>query len=81
MNDGDTPAAELHELARDWITLWQSELAAMATDREAQETFQALLAVWAGAAAAMLRALPRDGPDAPPGPLLAAAARARCCCT
>src|ERR1700722_2525245 len=78
MNDRDTPAAELEALARDWITLWQSELAALATDREAQETFQALLALWAGAAAAMLRGLPRDGfgagPARPPRPAPAAAA-------
>ena len=36
--------------AADWITLWQSELAALAADREAQETWQAMLALWAGAA-------------------------------
>jgi hypothetical protein len=68
MSDGeqpaDPPAADLHELARDWITLWQSELAALAVDREAQESWQALLGLWAGAAAAMLQALPRAGHDA-----------------
>ncbi len=36
-------------LARDWITLWQSELAAMAVDREAQETWLTMMALWAGA--------------------------------
>jgi hypothetical protein len=64
MKHGDPPAdpqAELAELARDWITLWQSELAALAVDREAQESWQTLLAVWAAAAAAMLRAMPHDG--------------------
>jgi hypothetical protein len=67
MRDGeppvDPPPVELHELARDWITLWQSELAALATDREAQETWQTLMALWAGAAGAMLQALPRAGHD------------------
>ena len=32
----------------------------VAVDREAQETWQAMLALWAGAAAAMLRAAPRQ---------------------
>jgi hypothetical protein len=84
MNDGDPPAAdgppdaELHELARDWITLWQSELAALAVDREAQEGFHTLLALWAGAAASMLRAVPHDrsrpGAAVAPRPTPAAAA-------
>ena len=52
-------APDLDALARDWITLWQSELAAIATDREAQETWHAILALWAGAAGAMLAAMPR----------------------
>ena len=64
MSDGpgrDDGAAgpDLRKLAQDWITLWQSELAGLAVDREAQETWQAMLALWAGAAAAMLRAMPR----------------------
>ena len=84
MRDGeppvDPPLVELHELARDWITLWQSELAALAADREAQETWQTLMALWAGAAGAMLQALPRAGHDgsarpahAPRSPTTAAA--------
>jgi hypothetical protein len=32
-------------LARDWITLWQSELAATAVDREAQETWRFMLSL------------------------------------
>jgi uncharacterized protein YceH (UPF0502 family) len=52
---------DLHDLARDWITLWQSELAALAADREAQETWRVLLSMWAGAAGALLRAMPREG--------------------
>ncbi len=81
--DGAAPA-DLHGLARDWITLWQSELAAMAVDREAQETWHAMLALWAGAAGAMLTAAPRErarrtapgsaGAAAAPGAAPAAAA-------
>jgi hypothetical protein len=59
------PAADLHELARDWITLWQSELAALAVDREMQEAWRVLLSLWAGAAAASLAALPRGMPHEP----------------
>ena len=55
-------ALDLHALARDWITLWQSELSALAVDREAQETWQTMLALWAGAAGAMLAAAPRERP-------------------
>ena len=61
---GDPPepgGASLHELARDWITLWQSELAGLAADREARETWQAMVALWAGAAGAMLDGVPRPG--------------------
>jgi hypothetical protein len=62
--DFDLPPPDLQGLARDWITLWQSELAAMAVDREAQETWQTMLALWAGAAGAMLAAAPRERPGA-----------------
>ncbi len=55
-------APDLEVLARDWITLWQSELAAIATDREAQESWQAILALWAGAAGALFMATPRAKP-------------------
>jgi hypothetical protein len=85
---GDPPesgGASLHELARDWVTLWQSELAAVAADREAQETWQAMVALWAGAAGAMLNGVSAasrqgDGAErrtrsaAPPGTAPAAAA-------
>src|SRR5580700_10241594 len=54
------PPPDLAALARDWVTLWQSELAAIAADREAQESWQAILALWAGAAGAMLAAAPRS---------------------
>ena len=53
----------MQALARDWITLWQSELSAAASDRELQESWQALAGLWAGVAGAMLRGLPRGLPD------------------
>ena len=76
MSDGpegrrDPPAPpDLAALARDWITLWQSELAALAADREAQEMSEAVLALWAGMAGSLLAAAPRArGPDrAAPAP-------------
>jgi hypothetical protein len=67
---------DLAQLARDWITLWQSELTAAAADRELQETWQALAALWAGVAAAMLSGLPRGVPDGRAG-FAAAPGRAR----
>ena len=63
---------------QDWVTLWQSELAAIATDREVQENWQALLALWAATANAMVRPLAparrADGTHRRPG--TAAAKRA-----
>src|SRR5271170_1790931 len=56
------PPPDLAALARDWVTLWQSELAAIAADREAQESWQAIVALWAGAAGALLTAAPRSWP-------------------
>jgi hypothetical protein len=56
-------APDLQQVARDWITLWQSELTAAATDREVQETWQTLAGMWAGIAAAMVQAMPRGGRD------------------
>jgi len=67
----DTGGPDLEALARDWIALWQSELTALATDREARETMQASMALWAGALSAMMRATPRDST---PGTAPAAAA-------
>ena len=51
-------------LARDWITIWQSELAGLAADREAQETWQKLLALWGEAAWAVLGAAAGAPPQA-----------------
>ena len=61
-------AADLQTLAQDWIAVWQSEIAAAAADREVHEAWQSMAALWAGAAGAMLRALPRSQPhDGPTG--------------
>lgn len=38
---------DLAALTRDWATIMESELAALATDREARETLQALATLWA----------------------------------
>jgi hypothetical protein len=43
------------KLAQDWITLWQSEITAMAADREMRESWQTVMALWAGAMSTMLR--------------------------
>lgn len=68
--NGSLDADDLRGLARDWITLWQSELAALAVDREAQETWHALLSLWAGAATSMFAAAPRANPASPFGPMM-----------
>src|SRR5271157_1743416 len=74
------PPPDLAALARDWVTLWQSELAAIAADREAQENWQAIVALWAGAAGAMLSAAPRSwasaGPSRPQSAAVPPAAQA-----
>ncbi len=36
-------------LAEDWVALWQSELTAMAADRELRESWAAMVALWASA--------------------------------
>jgi len=73
--DQRADAPDLDGLARDWITLWQSELAALAHDREAAETMVRLAGLWAGVAAAWLRAAPPSADDAQwPRPAGAAAA-------
>ena len=76
-NPRDRAAADMpdpRKLAQDWVTLWQSELSAMAADPEIRESWQTVMALWAGTMAAMLRGLPRDpnafrhdGADGRPG--------------
>jgi hypothetical protein len=72
--DDPADAADLKALARDWITIWHSEMAASAQDREAQELWQAMATgwadAWAAAATTMVDALPdvRPTPRASPAP-------------
>jgi ubiquinone biosynthesis protein UbiJ len=52
------------KLASDLVAMWQSEMAAMAADRELRETWTGMLALWASAANAalpLLSRLPHDG--------------------
>ncbi|MDD2705749.1 MAG: hypothetical protein PHU07_10510 [Acidocella sp.] len=55
-------------LAKDFVALWQSELTAMAADRELRETWTATLGLWAQAANAALANLPHDYAPGSPGP-------------
>jgi hypothetical protein len=55
---GETVLNDPQAMARDWITIWQSELAALATDRELQEHWVRLVAMWADAASLAARFLP-----------------------
>jgi hypothetical protein len=78
----DRPAPDLRAMARDWITIWHSELSAMATDRELQESWVRLVKLWADAAerATRLRPpspLPNDEPSGRTG----SAAQARAAST
>jgi hypothetical protein len=60
-NDGATKGLpDPRKLAQDWITLWQSELSAMAADPELRESWQTVMALWAGTMAAVMRAQPRE---------------------
>ena len=63
--EGEAPTQpDPRDLARDWITVWQSELAAIATDREMREHWQAAVGVWTGLASAIVR--DRSPPPPPP---------------
>jgi len=59
MNEQDPPddprqhQTELDRLAEDWITLWQTEIAAMAADREAAEAWAGAAQFWAAMGAGM----------------------------
>ena len=68
------------KLAKDLVAMWQSELTAMAADRELRETWAATMALWAqaaNAAAAMLaHERPAPGSAEPPQPPRAPAAAA-----
>lgn len=64
-------ASDIEALARDWITIWQSELSSYAADREAAEGWLRLLALWAGAMTSVLAtassAAPGDAHEQPDG--------------
>jgi hypothetical protein len=63
--------ADFRALAEDWIAIWQSEITAYLTDPETHQAWGAMRAVWAGAAQAMMRAMPPapgfGSPFGPPG--------------
>ncbi|WP_237180345.1 hypothetical protein [Roseomonas haemaphysalidis] len=63
----NTGAADLDKLAEDWIALWQSELMALAADRETAEGWSALLSAWTAAAQGALRPPLAAGWPQPPG--------------
>ena len=46
----DPADPDLTGLAQDWVTLWQSEMTALARDREAQEQWAMLVGFWANLA-------------------------------
>ena len=72
-------------LARDWQTIWRSEMQALAVDREVTDMIGAAAQAWAGRFAVMQAAsdsarsllagaIPPSGTDAPPRTTAAAAA-------
>ena len=69
MADGHdkSSAPDPRAVARDWITIWQSELSALATDREMQEAWVRLVALWAQAAERVANLLPAGASGDPPG--------------
>ncbi len=69
---GDFDCKMDDSLAEDFVALWQSELTAMAADRELRETWTAMITIWAGTTNAALQALPRVKHDHPPGSAAAA---------
>ena len=56
------PEDDFRSLAEDWIAIWQSEITAYLTDPETQQAWDAMVAIWAGAAQAMMRSM-----QPPPG--------------
>jgi uncharacterized protein YceH (UPF0502 family) len=63
---GGQPPPDLQAMARDWITIWQSELSALATDRELQDSWVRMVTLWAETAERASRLLPpgwHDGAD------------------
>ncbi|WP_459695023.1 hypothetical protein [Acidisoma sp. C75] len=73
-----TPSAEeFRALAEDWIAIWQSEITAYLTDPETQANWSAMVALWAEAAEAMMRAMPAMGAGLGAGWAAPAASRPR----
>ncbi len=68
------------QAARDLVAMWQSEMNAMAADRELRESWTVLTGLWAHTANAALAYLPHDTPPGsagtpqPPRPAAAHAA-------
>jgi len=60
----DSP--DLSAYAQDLITLWQSELSALAADREMYEGFQRGLGIWSAAAQNIAQNLPKAPVRDPP---------------
>jgi len=89
---GDAPPAPADtphtDALNDWITIWQSELSALATDQEMQQAWSTLVGMWATGARAAAALLPpalhqpsppdgsprrpRPKPPARPAPIAAA---------
>jgi uncharacterized protein YceH (UPF0502 family) len=55
-------------LAEDLVAMWQSELTAMAADREVRESWAAMMALWAQSANAALALLRHDAAPGSPRP-------------
>jgi hypothetical protein len=72
------PDESSNSLARDWATIWQSELAAIAADSETGLVIESLCAAWLEAAAALdvgqVDPEPAARPDAAAGAAAAGAA-------
>jgi hypothetical protein len=64
---GKLPPPDLQAMTRDWITIWQSELSALATDRELQDAWVRFVALWADAAERAARLLPAAAHDGATG--------------
>ncbi len=62
---GDQARHSDADLARDWITLWQSELNALGMDPEALRSWRAATQTWSGIAAWFLQAMPKARPAQP----------------
>ncbi|HET6609134.1 MAG TPA: hypothetical protein VFG62_20845 [Rhodopila sp.] len=61
--DGECPASRSEaDLARDWITLWQSELNAFASDPETLRSWRSTIQAWSGFAAWILQMMPKISP-------------------